>query len=72
MSGAVREDKLAGIPEKQRVPLLEKLRAQVVEREQNQAMTNGAAVSEFINESESMPEDNTNEPKENADQDEEQ
>lgn len=33
LSGAVKEEKLASIPEKQRNPLIEKLRAQVIERE---------------------------------------
>ena len=44
------------MPEKQRNPLIEKLRAQVIEREQNQAMINGASSSHYADES--MPEDN--------------
>jgi hypothetical protein len=39
LSGAVNEDKITqGVPEKQRGPLIEKLKAQVIEKEQNQAM----------------------------------
>jgi capsular polysaccharide biosynthesis protein len=33
LSGAVKEEKFMSMPEKQRNPLLEKLRAQVIERE---------------------------------------
>lgn len=57
LSGAVKEDKFINMPENLRNPLLEKLRGQVIEREQNQAMINGDTTN-FNGGDESMQDDN--------------
>ncbi len=40
-SGAVKEEKLASLPDKIRQALIEKVKAQVVEKDQNQAIKKG-------------------------------